>query len=210
MDELIFALEIIGTIAFAISGAMVALQNKMDLFGVIALGVITATFGGIARDILLGRIPPSAFVDPIYVFIGCLTSIAVFVIAWRQHQAYKKRNTAVLLKLLLIMDSIGLGIFTVIGVENAWNLFPGKQFLAVFSGLITGVGGGLLRDMIVNSLPDIFSKHIYAIASLIGAFIAVLFFQMGMREAGIWIGAITIVFIRLFASHYHLQLPKIT
>lgn len=209
MVQLVFILEIIGTIAFAISGAMVALQNKMDLFGVIALGVITATFGGIARDLLLGNIPPSAFIDPVYVFIAFLTSLFVFIIAYTNHRTYEKRNTILFQRILFIMDSVGLGIFTVIGAENAWTMYEGKQFLAVFSGLITGVGGGLLRDMVVNSLPDIFSRHIYAIASVAGALVSVMLFCVKLHQAGIWLGAIIIVLIRILAVHYHWQLPKI-
>lgn len=209
MGQAIFIFEIIGTIAFAVSGAMVALKHKLDLFGVIALGVITATFGGILRDLILGNTPPAAFINPVYVFCAAGVSLLVFLIAYFHIRSYEKMNTPKFQFLLLIMDSIGLGIFTCVGANVAWNLHEGNHFLSVFSGVITGVGGGLLRDIIVVQLPDIFQKHIYAIASWIGAEVCVLCISFQKEELAISLGTMIIVIIRLLASHYRWSLPKV-
>lgn len=209
MDQIIFIFEIIGTVAFAVSGAMVALKHQLDLFGVVALGVITATFGGIFRDLILGNTPPAAFTDPIYVFLAAGVSLLVFIVAYTQIHSYERMNSKQFQFLLLVMDSIGLGIFTVVGVGLAWEFSSGNHFLSVFSGLVTGVGGGLLRDIIVVELPDIFKKHIYAIASWIGAEICAILIGFDLSQLGIWLGILVIVLIRFLASHYRWSLPKV-
>lgn len=206
MNQVIFIFEIIGTIAFAVSGAIVALKHQLDLFGVVALGVITATFGGIFRDLILGNTPPAAFTDPIYVFLAAGVSLLVFIVAYTQIHSYERMNSTKFQFLLLIMDSMGLGIFTAVGVSLAWEFSGGNHFLSVFSGMVTGVGGGLLRDIIVVELPDIFQKHIYALASWIGAEGCALMIGEGFRQTGIWIGTLIIVLIRFFS----ITLPMVT
>jgi uncharacterized membrane protein YeiH len=159
MSQYIMILEMAGTIAFAISGALVAINSHMDLFGIIALGVITATCGGVMRDILLGQLPPLAFRDPAYVAVAALTALIVFLAVYYGVHSKNEKDSSNFRTLLLVLDSVGLAIFTVMGVNAAWELFAEKnRFLCVFSGLITGVGGGLIRDMTVNALPYIFSK----------------------------------------------------
>lgn len=210
MEELTFVFEMIGTIAFAISGAIVGLRKKTDLFGVTALGIVTATGGGVIRDVILGVNPPSSFVDPIYVLVAFLTGLAVFILA-----AYRARKGCELTKrdyrrVLLYMDSIGLGIFSVMGVKTAYFMFPETNgFLCVFCGMVTGVGGGLLRDMMVDTLPDIFHKYIYAVASLFGALISFELFQAGKVETAIWFPTAVVFVVRLFASYYQWSLPRI-
>lgn len=209
MSQYIMILEMIGTVAFAISGALVAFNAHMDLFGIVVLGVITATGGGILRDILLGQLPPLAFRNPLYVAVAAVTSIIVFIALYYGVHSKDEKSTNSLRTTLLVLDSLGLAIFTVMGVNSAWGLFEEKnRFLCVFSGVVTGVGGGLLRDMTVNALPYIFSKHIYAIASIIGGEICVLLLQAGDAFSAIWIGAAVILIIRLLAAHYRWSLPK--
>jgi uncharacterized membrane protein YeiH len=209
MSQFIMIFEMIGTVAFAISGALVAINANLDLLGIIVLGVITATGGGMMRDILLGQLPPLAFRDPVYVAVGALTALIVFLTVYYGVQTKKGKGSENFKTLLLILDSVGLAIFTVMGVNAAWELSAEKnRFLCVFSGVVTGVGGGLLRDMTVNALPYIFSKHIYAIASLIGGEVCVMLLQAGQTFSAIWIGAAVILLIRLLAAHYRWSLPK--
>jgi uncharacterized membrane protein YeiH len=209
MSQYIMILEMVGTVAFAISGALVAINANLDLLGIVVLGVITATGGGILRDILLGQLPPLAFRDPLYVAVGAVTAVIVFLIVYFGVHTKSEKDSQNFRSLLLILDSIGLAIFTVMGVNAAWELFAEKNhFLCVFSGVVTGVGGGLLRDMTVNELPYIFSKHIYAIASIVGGEVCVLLLQAGNTSAAIWSGTAVILLIRLLAAHYRWSLPK--
>ena len=155
-----------------------AYERKMDLFGVCVLGVVTATGGGMTRDIVLGINPPRMFTNSTDVLIAAVTAILTFIVI---HYANKKKQTHVGFRemyslVLFIMDTLGLAIFTVIGIEVALATRPdASNFLLVFVGTITGVGGGLLRDMMSESIPYIFQKHIYATACIVGAVICVIF-----------------------------------
>ena len=202
--------EIIGTIAFAISGAVTALKAGMDVFGVMILGVFTATAGGALRDVILGGLPPEAFVHPRYVFASAITALIVFIIMAKQSKNSKENQSEFGRLLLLWGDSIGLGIFTVLGMNQAIKMYGvDNGFLVVFSGVVTGVGGGLLRDMMIHELPAIFRKHIYALASIIGGIVALVFFRMGEDNLAIYIGSFVVLCIRLLAAHYKWSLPKI-
>ena len=149
MDEFIFILELIGTVAFASSGAMIGIEKKMDIFGVNVLGATTAVGGGIMRDIILGLTPPGAFSHPIYVLISVVTSTLLFVIAYARPTAFESRlKTEYYDKLMFWCDTAGLGIFTVVGVQAAVRSVGGENaFFLVFIGALTGVGGGVLRDI---------------------------------------------------------------
>ena len=164
---LVFVLELIGTVAFAVSGAIVGIKKQMDLLGVIVLGVCTAVGGGIVRDLILGITPPATFQDPVYT----LTAAAVSVLMFLPHvRARVGRHEPVFDRLLLVMDAVGLGVFTVVGVQCAYRQTEHYTlFLTVFVGLITGVGGGVLRDVFSGERPYIFVRHFYACASIIGA-----------------------------------------
>ena len=165
--EILYALEIVGTIAFAVSGAIVGIQKKMDIFGVCILGLTAAVGGGILRDLILNIAPPAAFRDPAFAVTAVLVSILLFIPAVRTAFEHRKR---IYDTLILIMDSIGLGLFTVVGVEVATAAMPERNlFLITFVGVLTGVGGGILRDVFAGNTPYIFIKHFYACASIIGA-----------------------------------------
>jgi uncharacterized membrane protein YeiH len=210
MNTFLFLFEITGTIAFAFSGAISAIHKGMDLFGVLMLGIITATAGGVMRDIILGSFPPSAFIHPIYVGMAALTSLAVFIVCYCMEDAEKTLNTARYKRILLICDSIGLGVFTVNGMSTAISRYGvSNGFLVVFSGVMTGVGGGVLRDMMLGGMPVIFRKQVYALASIIGAVAAwVLFLHEQVIEAEL-IGSMLVFLIRMMAAHYRWSLPRI-
>ena len=171
-DVLVFVLELIGTVAFAVSGAIVGIKKQMDLFGVIVLGICTAVGGGIVRDLILGVTPPVTFQNPVYT----LTAAAVSVLMFLPHmRARIGRHEPVFDRLLLVMDAVGLGVFTVVGVQCAYQQSEDYTlFLLIFVGLITGVGGGVLRDVFSGERPYIFVRHFYACASIVGALICAL------------------------------------
>ena len=202
---LFVAFEILGTIAFAVSGAVVAISKKMDIFGVAILGMTTAVGGGILRDLILGITPPAAFQSPGYALTSIAVSMLVFLPPVRRllHWNEKLYDTA-----LLLFDAIGLGIFTVIGVQTAY-IATGElnAFLAIFVGVVTGCGGGVMRDVFAGSPPYIFDKHFYATASLLGAGACLLLWNIGQMPAML-IGAAVTLTLRLLAAHYRWSLPK--
>ena len=201
LDISIFILEILGTIAFAISGATVALEKKMDIFGVAVLGMATAVGGGIIRDLILGNTPPAAFQEPVYAITAFAVALVCFCPPVRRHL---DTNSII----ILIPDSIGLGIFTVIGTIAGLQSSETNLFLSIFVGVTTGVGGGVLRDIFAGNMPYIFIKHFYACASILGAIAcAVLWKPFGNLIAMI-IGAALTIILRFLAAKYRWKLPK--
>lgn len=201
--------EVLGTIAFAISGAMLAIERKMDLFGVLVLGVVTALGGGFMRDVVLGIVPPSMFTNRIFVPVGLITSFYTFLaIRWNQH-VIPLLPEGLFQLVLNFTDAIGLGLFTVLGVNAAINAGYGEfHMFAIFLGMLTGVGGGMLRDIFAGLTPAILRKHIYACASLLGA--AVYDGLLFCMEKGyaMFVGAALVIFVRMLAYHYKWDLPK--
>ena len=167
-------MEMAGTVAFAASGAMVGVERNMDIFGVSVLGVVTAVGGGMIRDIVLGIIPPNVFTNPVYALVATITSCVVFLVFYWKRQLLEGHMRLTYDRVMWVMDSIGLGIFTVVGVNTGIRSgYMDNVFLLVFLGTITGVGGGLMRDMMAGVPPYIFVKHIYACASIVGAVVCV-------------------------------------
>lgn len=205
MQTLIFMLELIGTVAFAISGAMTALKKNMDIFGVAILGLTTAVGGGALRDVLLGITPPVMFREPVYALLAIFVSVVVFIPSVRR---LLTRRQSLYERMMLVMDSIGLGIFTVVGINTAYGVSDDfNLFLLIFVGTVTGVGGGVLRDVLAGNTPYIFVKHIYACASIAGAILcAALRAPLG-EAASVIIGASAVIIIRLLAAHYKWSLP---
>lgn len=203
-------LELLGTISFAISGSMTAIKKGADFFGVLFLGVLTAVGGGVFRDMVLGIVPPTAFVDKRYVAFAFITSMFLFLIV-RCHQEEYLKNQEKVNHINNIFDAMGLGVFTVIGVQTTQSSGYGSNlFLCLFLGLITGIGGGLLRDMIVNEIPFVLKKRVYAFASLSGAF---LYLQINwafpfMPMIASIFSVLLIFTIRMLATYFRWDLPK--
>lgn len=203
--NLLLIFELIGTVAFAASGAMVGLSKKMDIFGIAALGTVTAVGGGVIRDLVLGNTPPATFQNPVYALTAIAVSIILFVPAVRRF-LFKKQSAYD--KIMLLMDSLGLGIFTAVGIETAFLSGNTGIFLLVFVGMITGTGGGIIRDILAGNTPYILVKHFYATASLIGAAAFILlwnFFGQSFAFAGC---IITVLVLRLLAAKFRWSLPK--
>lgn len=206
----IFITEIIGIIAFAISGAIVGIKKHFDIFGIIVLGVITAVGGGALRDITLGIIPPTMFKNPIYVVVAFMTSCVTFGAAAIVRAKFNK-NKQFFVEVVNFFDAIGLGVFAVTGTNTAIvNGFEHNAFLAIFVGVITGIGGGMVRDVLAGKVPFVLFKDIYASAAIVGA--GIYYFMYTNHCSHIWSVVLAIVLtiiIRILASYYHLGLPKL-
>ena len=149
--SIFFIIEVIGTVAFASSGAMVAIKQQLDLLGVVVLGVTTAVGGGMLRDIILGNVPPGLFMNPVYVMAAFITVLALFIVVRLNQRILESRYIASYEKMMNIFDAIGLAAFTVTGIDTAVLAGYGDyHFLSVFLGVLTGVGGGVLRDIMAG------------------------------------------------------------
>ena len=210
MDEFIFILELIGTVAFASSGAMIAIEKKMDIFGVNVLGATTAVGGGIMRDIILGLTPPGAFSHPVYVLVAALTSTILFVIAYAKPTAFESRvKTDYYDKLMFWCDTAGLGIFTVVGIQAAVRAVGGENvFFFVFIGTLTG--GGVLRDIMAGETPYILVKHIYACAAIAGGIVCVVGRTAFGEAYGTILGLAATVLLRFLAAHFRWNLMRVS
>ena len=207
MDVLFAAFELIGTVAFAISGAMEGVRHRMDLFGVTMLGLVTAIGGGVLRDLVIGEIPPKVFRDSRCAVLAMCIALAVFIVMKLSLRRKGSRLANLSEHLYFLSDTLGLAAFTVLGIESAG---PGRNTgLLLFVGMITGVGGGVLRDVLAGSVPSIFRKHIYALASLAGALADVLLMRILPAEIAMLSGFGVVALIRIAAAHYKWNLPHI-
>ena len=196
----IYVLDLFGTVAFAITGAFKAIERKFDVVGILLLATITGVAGGTIRDVILGRIPNSIS-DPTYVIVTIASGIVIFFL-----YSHLKKHWNLFLK----FDAIGLGVFTIIGATFAYNIF-GLNFLAILlAGILTAVGGGILRDIFVNQVPIVFVKEFYLSASFIGivVFSVILYFTDELYYATI-VGIVLTTSLRLIAMKYNWNLPKV-
>jgi uncharacterized membrane protein YeiH len=186
--------------AFAVTGAFKAIQHKSDIVGIIILSTITGVAGGIMRDVIFGKFPPTVVTNPLYVILTFSTAIVIFFL-----YPLLKGHWNLFLK----FDALGLGVFTVIGTTFAYNTF-GLNFLAMsFSGVLTAIGGGVLRDLLVNEIPIVFIKEFYASASFAGVVILFLMLSLNINLTLSAIMTIIVVTsIRLIAIKFNWNLPR--
>ncbi len=195
----IYILDLFGTMAFAVTGAFKAIEHKSDIVGILLLATITGVAGGTIRDVLLGQFPNSLS-DPAYVVITVLSSISIFFL-----YSHLKKHWNLFLK----FDAIGLGVFAIIGATFVYNLI-GLNFLAIMlGGILTAVGGGILRDVFVAQIPIVFVKEFYVSASFIGIsiFYLTLYFGGELYFATI-LGIMLTTTLRLIAMKFNWNLPK--
>jgi len=200
IDGFISILDYLGTVAFAVTGASKAITHKADIFGIIVLATVVGVGGGVTRDVIFGRFP-TAFSDPIYISLTVGTGIVMFFLF-----SYLKKK----MNIWLIFDAIGLGVFSIIGASIAYQIV-GLEFLPmIFAGMITAIGGGILRDVFVREIPIVFVKEVYAVASIIGIviFYGLLSFDVDVQISSV-IGIIAATGIRLLAMKYNWNLPKV-
>jgi len=185
--------------AFAVTGAFKAIEKKSDIVGILLLATITGVAGGTIRDVIMGEFPNS-IADPIYVIIAVLSGVTIFFL-----YSHLKKHWNLFLK----FDAIGLGVFTIIGATFAYSLFE-LNFLAILlAGILTAVGGGILRDVFVNQIPMVFVKEFYMSASFIGivVFYLILYFRGELYFATIT-GIVITTSLRLVAMKYNWNLPR--
>lgn len=208
MEDVMFVLELIGAAAFAVSGAMVAIEKKADIFGVLFLAVTTALGGGVIRDVLIGRIPPVMFVSYWYLLISVVAALAVFIDAYLRSEKYKLHLDK-LDAVNNVFDAIGLAVFTVSGMNAAMPVSD-NVILVLFVGMCTGVGGGMLRDVMTNTMPKVLRKRVYAVASLIGGGLYYVMHVLDINQLlSVGCGMLLIFALRLFATIYKWNLPSV-
>ena len=200
IDGFISILDYLGTVAFAVTGASKAISHQADIFGIIVLATVVGVAGGITRDVIFGRFP-TAFSDPIYISMTVIVGVVMFFL----YTKFKSK-----MNIWLVFDAIGLGVFSILGASIAYQVV-GMEFLPMlFAGMITAIGGGILRDVFVREIPIVFVKEVYAVASIIGI---VVFY--GILNAGVEIQVASVIGIvvstgtRLLAMKYNWNLPKV-
>ncbi len=209
MNSIAYAIELLGTAAFAVSGALTAIKKNMDLFGVIVLGLTTAVGGGIIRDVILGITPPNTFRNPVYAAVAVFMSVAAFV-TYIFRGRFSEKSGKIFSFLMFAADSVGLGAFSVSGVASAVSAGEHGLFLLVFVGALTAVGGGVMRDIFARDMPYIFRKHIYAAASVAGSLLASLLWNIAGKDAAMLSGMCMVIAIRLLSAYFRWNLPRIT
>ena len=187
--------------AFAVTGAFKAIEHKADIVGIIILATITGVAGGTIRDVILGKDLPNSLIDPSYVIITVASEIIIFFL----HSKMKKHWNV-----FLKFDAIGLGVFTVIGATFAYNMFGLNFLVIVLSGMLTAIGGGILRDIFVTQTPIVFVKELYASASFLGAAV---FYIVILLTSDVYAGTISGLLLatglRMVAMKYNWNLPKV-
>ena len=210
LNALIPVFDFVGIVAFALSGVFEGIKRRIDPVGVFIVAFSTAFGGGMLRDLMIGNIPPNMFRNPVYVLAAFLTVLVLFLLfrCWpfllgsRYIEGYEK--------IMNILDAIGLGAFTVIGIDTGVEAGYGDyHFLIIFLGVITGIGGGILRDIMAGETPYVLKKHIYACASIAGACLYVVLLQVTRSDSAMIGSALLVVAIRILASHFRWDLPGI-
>ena len=201
--------EWLGTAAFAVSGAMVAIDKGMDLFGVIFLAMVTALGGGTLRDVLIGHFPPRMFTNYQYLTLAVVCALVVFLLADVFKERYVKSEQGIE-RVNNVFDAIGLGVFAVSGARIGMEAgFMDNAFLVTFLGMTTAVGGGMIRDVLLKEIPFVLNKRVYAVAAIAGALtywvIEVVFLNPVLAYA---LGWLVVVTLRMLATIYKWNLPK--
>jgi uncharacterized membrane protein YeiH len=197
---LVMALDLIGTFVFAISGAMLGIRQGMDLFGILVLAFVTAVFGGILRDLLIGAIPPAAVGSWYYLALAVTAGLLAF---WC-HELLARLQQPV-----LFFDAAGLGIFAVAGTQKALDYGLNWPMAAVL-GVISGIGGGMVRDVLAAQIPVVLRSDIYAVAALAGGLVVVAGAYLGLPSTFVTLaGAALCVFLRIMALYRGWKLPRV-
>ena len=188
MQTMLMIFDILGTVAFAVSGALVAIKRRMDIFGVAVLAIVTATGVSIAAG------------------VGLLCFLVMYF-----HPRMPEKLTTAYDMMMFIFDTLGVAAFTVDGVAvGKSSSFGGNWFLLVFLGVITGVGGGMIRDILASRVPEVLQKHVYALASIIGALITGIMTIYGIDEQiSVICGFAAIVLLRILAARFRWNLPRV-
>jgi uncharacterized membrane protein YeiH len=197
----LLVLDLIGTFVFALSGAVVGVKRRLDIFGVLVLSFAAASAGGIMRDLLIDSVPPAAIRDWRYMAASVVAGLLIFIWFPRSQRLSKVRS------LVLLFDAAGLGLFAVSGTQKAlgYGLNP---VMASLLGMLTGIGGGMIRDVLVAEIPNVLRADLYAVAALAGAVVVVIGHQLDIAPSmAAVLGAVICFCLRLFAIRRGWQLP---
>lgn len=198
METLVLALDLVGTFVFALSGAMAGVRHRLDVFGILVLSFAAGNAGGLTRDVLIGAIPPAAIAEWPYIAVSVLAGLATF----RAHDAVARHQGAI-----LVFDAGGLALFAVSGALKALA-FGLDPVAAVLLGMLTGIGGGMLRDVLVAEIPTVLRSELYAVAALAGAAVVVVALQLHLPSSPAAVaGAIVCFGLRLLALRRGWSLP---
>ena len=210
IETLFMIMEHLGVAAFAISGALVAIDKETDVFGVLFLAFITSFGGGIMRDLILNHSIPGLFtksyVPLIFTCLGTVVLVIVFAACFKNVFIKRERLIDTVNNYI---DAVGLGAFTVSGVKLAISVGQTSPFTAIMMGMIACIGGGMIRDIMLGTIPFVLRKRIYAIAALAGAGVYYLLWYLNVDEAiAMVVGALTTILIRVLATVFKLNIPK--
>ena len=191
-------LDLAGTFVFALSGATAAVKHRLDLFGVLVLSYAAGNAGGIARDLLIGAVPPAAISDWRYLAVSLLAGIVTF---WRPSFIDRLRSP------VLLFDAVGLALFAVAGTQKA-HAFGLNPVMATLLGMVSGIGGGMTRDVLLAEIPTVLRADLYAVAALAGAIVVVTGAALRLPATAMTIAGAALCFgLRLMAIHYGWHLP---
>lgn len=200
MEKIYFAADILGTVAFAISGVLVAMEKRLDLFGVGIIALVTAIGGGTLRDLLIGSTPVTWMLHPVYVYV--ILGSVFFAIGFQSRLKYLRTS-------LFLFDTIGIGLYTMVGIEKGVEAGL-EPLICITLGTITASFGGVLRDILCNEIPVIFRKEIYATACIVGGAGYFLLRATPVPEAYAYLSGVALVIgVRLLAVRFHIRLPDI-
>lgn len=209
MEIFTTVIELIGVIAFSVSGAMVAIRRKTDLFGVMLLAILTAMGGGLLRDTIFSFAPPAIFGFKWYLLVSVIVSLIVFLIARKYSKTYLENETKIE-HINDIFDALGLGIFAVLGTKVGMeNGYVDDAIITISCGVITCIGGGMIRDVLTKSIPFVLVKRIYAIAAIFGSSVYYIMYLFEINDGIAIIAGVSVTFIaRLLAMIFKWNMPK--
>ncbi|MGB5190877.1 trimeric intracellular cation channel family protein [Robiginitalea sp.] len=200
MEKIYLSVDILGTVAFAISGVLVAMEKRLDLFGVGIIALVTAIGGGTLRDMLIGNTPVTWTTTPLYMYL--ILATVIVTILFQSRLKYLRTS-------LFLFDTIGIGFYTMIGINKGMEAGL-EPLICITLGTITASFGGVIRDILCNEIPVIFRKEIYATACILGGAGYFLLRQTALPEGyAFLLGVVIVIGIRLAAVRYHIALPNI-
>lgn len=199
LETFVHVLDVIGTFVFAISGAVAAVNRRLDIFGILVLSFIAGNFGGISRDLLIGAIPPAALTNGLYFLVSVVAGLIVFF--W--YEGVDRLRSPVLL-----FDAAGLSLFAVTGAQKAME-FGLNPVMAALLGMLTGIGGGMTRDLFLMEIPQVLRSDLYAVAALAGASVVVIGDVLDLPYGVSALAGAALCFgLRVMAIKYGWRLPS--
>ncbi len=206
-------LSVIGVVAFSVAGALVAIDHRVDMFGVVTLAAITSFGGGLTRDLLMGKLPPTLFTDRFYLVlagVSVLTALVVFTVARVFQQKFVEREKLID-RITNIFDAVAIGVFATTGAKTVMDFTgtPENAFLVLTLGSLTAVGGSIIRDVLIREVPFVLKKRIYVLAVLAGAGLYYLLVRLGTAEIPALVAGTLLTFgLRMMATVFRWNLPR--